>query len=229
MTRTAMFVGVASLFVSACVIREAPPANQPAPGAATAAAAPVGAATATAAPAPTAAPTAPSTPGSPAATVATPGAAPGSTPGATPPVGFPGMPAGMPTGMPTAFPGVPGLPGTPGATPAPGGLTLPGVCVPVGTWAKKFDNGLPASGSVTIAAPVIFNQFAVSDGVVVATMPAGTLKGTGAMTSTNDLSIDVSNAGYVLSYTCKFSGSNCNEGSCTVTKGGLGGFKLLKQ
>jgi hypothetical protein len=48
------------------------------------------------------------------------------------------------------------------------------------------------------------------------------------MTSGNDLSIDVSNAGYVVSYTCHF-GSDCKTGKCTVTKGSLGGFSLMKQ
>jgi hypothetical protein len=146
-----------------------------------------------------------------------------------------GTAATPPPGMPTGFPGMPGMPGmpAPGGTTAPpagggGGLTIPGVCIPIGSWTKKFDNGLPSTGTVSIASPVIFNQFPVTDGVVVAGMPAGNLKGTGAMTSTNDLSIDVTNAGYVLSYTCKF-GSDCKTGVCTVTKGGLGSFKLNKQ
>jgi len=143
-----------------------------------------------------------------------------------------GPPAGMPTGMP-GMPTLPGMP-APGGTSAPpaggggGGLTLPGVCIPIGSWTKKFDNGLPSTGTVSIATPVIFNQFPVTDGVIVAGMPAGTLKGNGAMTSTNDLSIDVTNGAFVLSYTSKF-GSDCKTGSCTVTKGGLGGFKLQKQ
>jgi hypothetical protein len=59
-------------------------------------------------------------------------------------------------------------------------------------------------------------------------MTAGSLKGTGAMTSGNDLSIDVSNAVYVLSNTCHF-GADCKTGTCTVTKGSLGGFSLVKQ
>jgi len=134
------------------------------------------------------------------------------------------MPGGFPTGLPGGTP-APGGTAAPGAKP---GLTIPGVCVPIGSWTKKFDNGIPASGTVDIGTPVLFNQFPVSDGVVVGTMPAGTLKGTGAMTSTNDLSVDVTNGGYVLSYTCKF-GSNCTEGTCTTTKGGLGGFKLQKK
>jgi len=129
-------------------------------------------------------------------------------------------PGGTATGIPTAFPT---------GTPPAGGLTLPGVCIPIGSWTKQFDNGIPASGTVDIGTPVIFNQFPVSDGVVVATMPAGTLKGVGAMTSTNDLSVDVTNGGYTLSYTCKFSGTGCNQGVCTTTKGGLGGFKLNKK
>lgn len=203
MNRIVIAFGIAALPLLACVIKETPPANStPAP-------------TATAAPAPTPVPT-------PTATAATP--APTPTPTTT---------AGAPPTMPT-MPGMPGMPpptGTvPGATPtAPGGgITFPGVCIPIGSWTKKFDNGIPSTGTVSIATPVIFNQFPVSDGVVVAGMPAGTLKGTGAMTSTNDLSIDVSNAGYVVSYTCKF-GSDCKTGVCTVTKGSLGSFKLQKQ
>lgn len=211
MNRTLVVLGLAAIPLAACVIRESPPANQPPP-----------AGTATAAPAPTPAPT-PTTTAAPAPTPTT---APTTTAAPTPTV--PG-PTPMPTGIPTTFPGMPaptGTAGTPGG--APGGLTLPGVCVPIGSWTKKFDNNIPSSGTVQIATPVIFNQFPVTDGVVVAGMPAGTLKGTGAMTSTNDLSIDVSNAGYVVSYTCKF-GSDCKTGTCTVTKGSLGGFKLVKQ
>lgn len=208
MNRIVIALGVAAIPLFACVIKEAPPANSGPPAAA---AAPPPDPNAAATPAPTAAP-APT----PAPTgVATP------TPVAT---GTPtGMPTGFPTGMPTGFP----TGGTPTGTPPAGGLTLPGVCIPVGTWTKKFDNGIPSSGTVQISAPVIFNQFPVADGVVVAGMPAGSLKGTGAMTSTNDLSIDVSNAGYVVSYTCKF-GSDCKTGVCTVTKGSLGSFKLNK-
>jgi hypothetical protein len=208
MNRSVIVSALALVVVSAaCVVRESPPANpppQPAPPPVATAPAP------TATVAPTAAPT----------------YAPAPT--AAPPIATAPMP---PTGMP-GLPGLPGLPGgAPGSTPgAPsGGFTLPGVCIPIGTWTKRFDNGLPASGTVTVGTPLIFNQFFVTDGVVVVGMPAGSLKGTGAMTSTNDLSVDVTNAGYVLSYTCKFSGANCNEGSCTVTKGGLGGFKLVKQ
>jgi hypothetical protein len=203
MNRIVLAIALASVPLVACVIKESPPANT-APGTtATAAPAP------TPTPAPTAGPTAAPTP-TPTGTVASP------TPTPT-----------MPTTMPT-FPG--GSTGTPGTTPGapPGGLTIPGVCIPIGSWTKKFDNGIPSSGTVQIATPVIFNQFPVTDGVVVAGMPAGSLKGTGAMTSTNDLSIDVSNAGYVVSYTCKF-GSDCKTGVCTVTKGSLGSFKLNKQ
>jgi hypothetical protein len=127
-----------------------------------------------------------------------------------------------PPTIPTGTGGVPGLP-------PPGGFTLPGVCIPIGSWGKQLDNGIPATGTVDIGTPVIFNQFPVNDGVVIAGAPLGSLKGTGAMTSTNDLSVDVSNAGYVISYTCKFSGSNCSVGTCTVTKGGLSGFKLVKK
>jgi hypothetical protein len=122
-----------------------------------------------------------------------------------------------------------GTGGMPGLPPPGGGFTFPGVCVPIGSWAKQLDNGVPATGTVDIGTPVIFNQFPVNDGVVIAGAPLGSLKGTGAMTSTNDLSVDVSNAGYVISYTCKFSGANCNVGTCTVTKGGLSGFKLVKK
>jgi hypothetical protein len=192
----------------ACVIKESPPANQPPPAATAPAPTAEPTPTATAAPAPTTPPTPTPTPTTTAA-----------------PAPTPTVPAGIPT-----IPGMP-APGStvPGATPgAPGGLTIPGVCIPVGSWSKKFDNNIPSSGTVTIGTPIIFNQFPVTDGVIVAGMPAGTLKGTGAMTSTNDLSIDVSNAGYVVSYTCKF-GSDCKTGSCTVTKGSLGGFKLVKQ
>ncbi len=208
MNRILLAIGLATLPLVACVIKESPPASSGTPPTATAAPAP------TPTPAPTAAPT-------PTPTYATPGATPTATP-------TPGMPTGMPT-MPAGMPTLPGA-GTPGATPGapPGGLTIPGVCIPVGSWTKKFDNGIPSSGTVQISAPVIFNQFPVSDGVVVAGMPAGSLKGTGAMTSTNDLSVDVSNAGYVVSYTCKF-GSDCKTGTCTVTKGSLGSFKLVKQ
>lgn len=208
MNRIVLAIGVAAVPLIACVIKESPPAGSAPPPTATAAPAP------TPTPAPTAAPT-------PTPTYATPGATPTAT--------TPGMPTTMPT-MPTGMPGLPGGTGTPGTTPGapPGGLTIPGVCIPVGSWTKKFDNGIPSSGTVQISAPVIFNQFPVSDGVVVAGMPAGSLKGTGAMTSTNDLSIDVSNAGYVVSYTCKF-GSDCKTGTCTVTKGSLGSFKLVKQ
>ncbi len=213
MNRVHVVPAAVALFLSACVIKETPPANsqpQPAPGTA-----------ATPAPAPTAAP-------------GTAAPAPTTTPGTTtaPPAGTPppaGMPAGMPTGMPTGMPGMPGMPAPGGTTAAPGGgLVLPGVCVPIGSWSKKFDNGLPSTGTVTIASPVIFNQFPVTDGVIVAGMPAGTLKGTGAMTSTNDLSIDVTNGAFVLSYTCHFA-ADCKTGKCTVTKGGLGGFSLNKQ
>jgi len=209
MNRTLVVIGLAAIPLVACVIKESPPANQPPPAQPTA----------TAAPAPTPTPT-------PAATAAP---APTPTPAGTAmpaPTGT--MPAGMPTGMPTGIPGLPAPTGTAGGGGAPGGLTLPGVCIPVGSWTKKFDNNIPSSGTVQIASPIIFNQFPVSDGVVVAGMPAGTLKGTGAMTSGNDLSIDVSNAGYVVSYTCKF-GSDCKTGKCTVTKGSLGGFSLVKQ
>jgi len=189
------------------VLKDSPPANQPPAG---------GTATATAAPAPTPAPT-------PTTTAAAPTPTPTTTAAPTPT--YPG-PTPMPTGIPTAFPGMPAPTGT---TAAPsGGLTLPGVCIPVGSWTKKFNNNIPSSGTVSIAAPVIFNQFPVTDGVVVAGMPAGSLKGTGAMTSGNDLSIDVSNAGYVVSYTCHF-GADCKTGTCTVTKGSLGGFSLVKQ
>ena len=200
MNRIVIALGIAALPLLACVIKESPPANSaPAPAA-------------TAAPAPTPEPT-------PTATAAAPAPTPTTT-------------AGAPPTMPT-MPGMPGYPPpagtTPGATPgAPAGLVIPGVCIPIGSWTKKFDNGIPSSGTVAISAPMIFNQFPVSDGVVVAGMPAGTLKGVGAMTSTNDLSIDVSNAGYVVSYTCKF-GSDCKTGVCTVTKGSLGSFKLNKQ
>lgn len=134
----------------------------------------------------------------------------------------PGTVANPGTTTPPPGTGVPGLP-------PPGGFTLPGVCIPIGSWGKQLDNGVPATGTVDIGTPVIFNQFPVNDGVVIAGAPLGSLKGTGAMTSTNDLSVDVSNAGYVISYTCKFSGSNCNVGTCTVTKGGLSGFKLVKK
>jgi hypothetical protein len=208
MNRTLVVIGLAAIPLVACVIKESPPANQPPAG---------GTATATAAPAPTPAPTPATTAAAPAPTPTTTAAAPAPTPT---------MPGTMPTGMPTAFPGMPAPTGT---TAAPGGgLTMPGVCIPIGSWTKKFDNNIPSSGTVQIATPVIFNQFPVSDGVVVAGMPAGSLKGTGAMTSGNDLSIDVSNAGYVVSYTCKF-GSDCKTGKCTVTKGSLGGFSLVKQ
>ena len=125
-----------------------------------------------------------------------------------------GMPP-MPTGIPTSVP--PGIP------------ALPGLCIPIGSWTKQFDNGIPATGTVDIGTPVVLNQFPVSDGVVIATAPVGTLHGVGAMTSTNDLSVDVTNGGYVLSYTCKFTGSDCGTGTCTTTKGGLGGFKLVKK
>lgn len=154
---------------------------------------------------------------------ATPTATPTSTaaPPSTGTIAIPGLP---PPGTGTGTPGT----GTPGLPPA-GGFTLPGVCIPIGSWTKQFDNGLPASGTVDIGTPVIFNQFPVNDGVVVATMPAGNLKGNGAMTSTNDLSVDVTNGALTVSYTCHFSGSNCNQGACTVTKGGLGGFKLIKK
>ncbi len=212
MNRTLVVIGLAAIPLAACVIKESPPANQPPAG---------GTATATAAPAPTPAP---------APTTAAPAPTPTPAPTTATPAPTATMPGPMPTGMPTGFPGMPAPTGTAGGTPggAPGGLTMPGVCIPIGSWTKKFDNNIPSSGTVSIAAPVIFNQFPVSDGVVVAGMPAGTLKGTGAMTSTNDLSIDVSNAGYVVSYTCKF-GSDCKTGTCTVTKGSLGGFKLVKQ
>ncbi len=137
--------------------------------------------------------------------------------------------APQPTGMPTVVGPVPTMP-APGTTPAlPPGLAIPGVCVPIGSWTKQFDNGLPASGTVEIGTPIMFNQFPVTDGVVVVNAPVGTLKGTGAMTSTNDLSIDVTNGAIVASYTCKFSGANCGQGVCTMTKGGVGGFKLVKR
>ena len=133
------------------------------------------------------------------------------------------------TTAPTVVGPVPTFP-APGTTPAlPPGLALPGVCVPIGSWTKQFDNGLPASGTVEIGNPIMFNQFPVTDGVVVANAPVGTLRGTGAMTSTNDLSIDVTSGAIVASYTCKFSGATCNQGVCTMTKGGVGGFKLVKR
>ena len=169
--------------------------------------------TAAAQPQPTAAPA-----------TATAAPAPTDTTATAPPVntGGIGLPGPTATPPPIATGGVPGLP-------PPGGFTLPGVCIPIGSWAKQLDNGVPATGTVDIGTPVIFNQFPVNDGVVIVGAPIGSLKGTGAMTSTNDLSVDVSNAGYVISYTCKFSGSNCNVGTCTVTKGGLSGFKLVKK
>lgn len=200
MNRIVFAVGIAALPLLACVIKESPPASTaPAP---------------TGAPAPTPAPT-------PTTTTAAPTTTPTTAPTTT---------GAAPTGMPTMPTGMPTMPPPTGTTPtgSPGAITFPGVCIPIGTWTKKFDNGIPSSGTVQIATPVIFNQFPVTDGVVVAGMPAGSLKGTGAMTSTNDLSIDVSNAGYVVSYTCKF-GSDCKTGVCTVTKGSLGSFKLNKQ
>jgi hypothetical protein len=137
--------------------------------------------------------------------------------------------ATVPTTFPTMAGPVPTAP-APGTKPAlPPGLAIPGVCVPIGSWTKQFDNGLPASGTVEIGTPIMFNQFPVTDGVVVVSAPVGTLKGTGAMTSTNDLSIDVTNGAIVASYTCKFSGATCNQGVCTMTKGGVGGFKLVKR
>jgi hypothetical protein len=162
--------------------------------------------------------------GAPPPATATTAAPPPTATATTPPPTGPG---------PTTVATVPTPTGT-GTAPFPttmpaGGLTIPGVCIPIGSWTKQFDTGIPASGTVDIGTPVLFNQFPVSDGVVVATMPAGTLKGVGAMTSTNDLSVDVTNGGYTLSYTCKFSATGCNQGVCTTTKGGLGGFKLNKK
>lgn len=215
MTRSVLAPLVAlftSAIVVACVVKEEPPPSSPQP----------------AQPQPTAGP---QPTYAPQPTTATP------QPTAAPqPTTAPTMAGPTPTAAPMpTFPTMPGTGGMPapgsgtGATPgAPAGLVLPGVCIPIGSWTKKFDNGLPSTGTVSIATPVIFNQFPVSDGVVVAGMPAGTLKGNGAMTSTNDLSVDVTNGAITVSYTCKF-GSDCKQGSCTVTKGGLGGFKLVKQ
>jgi hypothetical protein len=188
--------------VAACVVYDKPPQN----GQNTAATATPGTATA----APTATPTATAAPTGTVATTPPPGGT----------IAIPGLP---PPGGTTAPPG-----GTVGAPPA-GGFTLPGVCIPIGSWSKQFDNGIPATGTVDIGTPVLFNQFPVNDGVVIATMPAGNLKGVGAMTSTNDLSVDVTNGAITVSYTCHFTGSNCNQGQCTVTKGGLSGFKLIKK
>ena len=166
-----------------------------------------------------------------AAPTATPTAAGGTTAPPANTIALPGG-GGSPGGVPTFPPPGGGFPppggGGAGAPPA-GGFTLPGVCIPIGSWSKSFDNGIPATGTVDIGTPVIFNQFPINDGVVIATMPAGSLKGVGTMTSTNDLSVDVSNGGYTVSYTCHFSGANCNQGACTVTKGGLSGFKLNKK
>ena len=156
---------------------------------------------------------------------------PAGTTTAPPPSGTTPPPTG-PTGTATTPPPTTGTPPTfPAGTPPslPPTLAIPGVCIPIGSWSKQFDNGIPASGTVDIGTPIVFNQFPVNDGVVIATMPAGSLKGIGAMTSTNDLSVDVTNGGYTISYTCKFAGSNCNQGTCTTTKGGLGGFKLNKK
>ena len=156
------------------------------------------------------------------------GTAPGTT-ATAPTVATTGTATPPPTGTTTTPPTTGGLP-TPGSPIPSGGLpTFPGVCIPIGSWAKKFDSGIPASGSVDIGSPVLFNQFPVNDGVVVANAPLGSLKGVGAMTSTNDLSVDVFNGGIAVSYTCHFSGSSCTEGACTVTKGSLGGFKLVKK
>jgi hypothetical protein len=212
MKRSFLVAGsVAVLSISACYVEREPStaSNSPQP-------------TATAQPTYTTQPTAQPTYGPQPTATATPTTQPTYAPQPT----ATATPTGYPTTAPTGFPSVP----VPGTTPTlPPTLALPGVCVPIGSWTKQFDNGLPASGTVEIGTPVLFNQFPVTDGVVVASAPVGTLKGTGAMTSTNDLSIDVTNGAIVASYTCKFSGNNCSQGTCTMTKGGIGGFKLVKR
>ncbi len=214
MNRSLLLASSLVLFSSACFVEDpAPKTASSAPPPATATVAPP--ATATVAPPATA-----TTYPAPTATVA-----PQPTATAAPRPTTSPYPAPTTT---TTFP-APTMP-APGTAPAlPPGLALPNVCVPIGSWTKQFDNGLPASGTVEIGTPLLFNQFPVTDGVVVANAPIGTLKGTGAMTSTNDLSVDVSNGAILASYTCKFTGASCNQGSCTMTKGGVGGFKLVKR